>query len=197
MNSVNFLFISFLLLAPVDYFGECGVKVIYGEKATDHDLRKSSDNISSTFYKSCHEYPRSKEVSQVKVRYEPTQEENCLKEKKLKEKDERECQNELGGKKDEISKWREELYEKTKNREMKKTCKPTEEKVKIDSTEDKFNCHSQSTKGQILCAECDKCEIQIKSNGEGVMLKCQQCHQVASDEIVFPSGNNQKIVKLP
>ena len=70
-------------------------------------------------------------------------------------------------------------------------------KIEFVQSDKKMCEKAEPKKGSIVCADCDKCEMQIKANGEGIILKCHMCRQVPSEEILFPTGNGHKVVTFP
>lgn len=70
-------------------------------------------------------------------------------------------------------------------------------KIEFVQSDKKMCEKTEPKKGSIVCADCDKCEMQIKANGEGIILKCHMCRQVPSEEILFPTGNGHKVVTFP
>lgn len=140
-------------------------------------------------------FERNKEPLPVKVSYEASEEAKCkarenryIKENSLRPK-------EVAVVKEAEAKWHSSVLEKNKN-QVCSTCSRPDNFAKIEDSTQERSCSPPSEKGMALCAECEKCEIQIKVTGDGVVLKCQGCRQVPGNSFSFP-GNSKKIIKLP
>ncbi|KAL0277644.1 UNVERIFIED_CONTAM: hypothetical protein PYX00_004866 [Menopon gallinae] len=54
-----------------------------------------------------------------------------------------------------------------------------------------------SAASDMMTAECEQCEIQIKANGDGVFLRCRKCHPSNADGMRFPTPGTNKVMQLP